>query len=195
MRKVAVTGNIASGKSTICCLLKEQGAFTVDADAVVRELLKVENPVGQQVVKLLGSEVITSNQIDRKKISQIVFSNQTKLKALESILHPPVRRTINELFETVKHDSSYRCFVAEVPLLYEAQIQDDFDCVVAVIVDPQIARQRAIDVEDFDRRSYFQLPQAFKEARADFVIVNQGDLNILKAEVSRLIPKLCKEYE
>lgn len=68
MRKIAVTGTLAAGKSTVCFLLKEAGAYVVDADKIVHQLLKLDCPIGQQVVKLLGPEIITQNQIDRKKI-------------------------------------------------------------------------------------------------------------------------------
>lgn len=194
MRKVAVTGSLATGKSTVCHLLQEYGAYVVDADKIVHQLLTLSSSIGQQVIKLLGTDVITNNQIDRKKISKIVFSNPEKLKALESILHPAVRLEIQRQFEAVKDNASYRFFVAEVSLLYEARMQDDFDTVIAVISDAKIARQRAVDKEAFDQRSRFQLPQTIKQAKADYVIVNQGDLTALKAEIKKLIPKLSKEH-
>ena len=192
LRKIAVTGIISSGKSTVCRLLQEYGAYVVDADAVVHRLLSPKTSCGEQVIKLLGPEILTGNQISRKKISNIVFSNPSKLQALEAILHPVVRQEINRLFETVSKNESYRFFVAEVPLLDEAHMRDDFDMVVAVVTDPAIARKRASSTEEFDRRSRFQLSQSTKEAQADYVITNQGDLAALKAEVALLIPKLIK---
>ena len=116
LRKVAVTGGLASGKTTVCRLLKERGAYVVDADALVRGSLVTDSAIKQQVIKLLGQEIVVNHQIDRKKISDIVFSNPEKLKQLEPILHPAVRREINHLFDTVKLEK-YRFFVAEVPLL------------------------------------------------------------------------------
>ena len=190
LKKIALTGGLAVGKSTVCRLLQDHGAYVVDADAIVHQLLTLTSPVGQEIVKLLGPDIVVNHQINRKKISNIVFSNPVKLKALESILHPAVRAEINQLFETVKDNAAYRFFVAEVPLLYEAQMEDDFDIVIAVVSDPKIARLRAPDKEEFDRRSRFQLPQAVKRAEADYVIVNQGDLTVLKTEVDRLIPQL-----
>jgi dephospho-CoA kinase len=193
LRKVAVTGGLAAGKSTVCQLFKEWGAYVVDADEIVRQQLEVDTPTGQQVINLLGPDIIVDNQIDRKKVSDIVFSNPEKLKSLETILHPVVRQEINRLFEAVKENASYRFFVAEVPLLYEAKMQEDFDVTIAVICDEQLARERPLNKKEFDRRSRFQLSQAAKQARADYVIVNQGDLTALKTEVSALIPKIIKE--
>lgn len=190
MRKIAVTGGLAAGKSTVCRFLKESGAYIADADEIVRRLLDRESPTGQQVIKLLGPEVITKNQIDRKKISNTVFSNPTLLKALELILHPAVLFEINRLFETMKNNKAYRFFVAEVPLLYEAHMENEFDAVIAVVTDDETARTRSTNVEEFDKRSRFQLPQAAKQAQATYVIKNEGDLNALKAQVTALIPQL-----
>lgn len=195
LRKIAVTGTFAAGKSTVCRFLREYGAYVVNADDIVHQLLSIESPIGQQVVKLLGSEVITDHKLDRKKISNIVFSTPEKLRSLESILHPAVRQEINRLFETVKSNKTYRFFAAEVPLLYEAGMQDDFDTVITVVAEPKIARQRVIDTKEFDRRSQFQFSQSAKQAKADYVITNQGDLFALKAQILTLIPQLCKEYE
>ncbi len=190
MKKIAVTGGMGSGKSIVCQFLKEAGAYVVDADTIVRQYLTPENPIGQQVIKLLGSEVIINNQIDRKKISNIVFSSSTKLKALESILHPAVSDAINQLFETVKENKMYKFFVAEVPLLFEARMEHEFDSVIAVITQEKIARGRAEYPEEFDRRSRFQLPSHAKQAQATYVIKNDGDIPSLKAEVTALIPQL-----
>lgn len=190
MRKLAVTGSLSSGKSTVCQILKEFGAYVVDSDEIVRQLLTKENPTGEQVIKLLGPNIITNHQIDRKKISNIVFSNPAKLKALELILHPAVRSEINRLFETIRKSDVYRFFVAEVPLLYEAQMENEFNAVIAVVTGDNTARQRSKDKEEFDRRNRFQLPQAAKESQATYVIKNDGDLAALKAQVAALIPQI-----
>ena len=192
LRKLAVTGGLAVGKSTVCRLLKDHGAYVVDSDEIVRQLLLKESPTGKQVIKLLGPEIITNNQIDRKKISNIVFSNPSQLKKLEMILHPAVRQEIQRQFNTVKTNTSYRFFVAEVPLLYEAGMESDFDAVIVVSADEKIARQRAASPEEFDRRGRFQLPAAAKKAKANFVINNQGDLKDLKAQIEALIPQLLE---
>lgn len=190
LKKIAVTGGLATGKSTVCELLRKQGAYVVNADAIVHELLKPESVVYQQVIQLLGPDIFTGNQIDRAKISNIVFSNPTKLKALESILHPAVRQEIKRQFEAVKTMPSYYWFVAEVPLLYEAHMEDDFDLVVAVVSDKEIARKRALSTDEFDRRSRLQLSQTAKEKRADYVIANNGNLQQLQHDVAYFIRSL-----
>ena len=114
MRKIAITGTLASGKSTIGRILQEYGAYVVDADEIVHSLLSPNTPIGQQIVELLGSEIVAGNQLDRKKISEIVFADPKKLRSLEKILHPAVKQEINRRFDRVKNNPSYKFFVAEV---------------------------------------------------------------------------------
>lgn len=185
-----MTGGLAVGKTTVCRLFEEFGAYVVYADEIVRRCLTLGTPMGQQVIDLLGSDIIINNQIDRKKVSDIVFSNPSKLQALEIILHPVVRREMMSLFEKIKNNAAYSFFVAEIPLLYEAKMEEDFDTTVAVVCDEHIARERSLNKKEFERRSRFQLSQSAKQSRADYVIVNEGDLAALKKEVSKLIPKL-----
>lgn len=190
MKKIAVTGGLGTGKSTVCRFLNELGAYVVSADEIVRQILTAESHVGQQVIKLLGPGIITNHQIDRKKISNIVFSNPSKLQALEFLLHPAVRHEIDLSFKKVKNDLCYRFFVAEVPLLYEAQMENDFDTVIAVVANEKIAKERSSEGAEFDRRSRFQLPPSAKSMKANYTIKNDGDLTTLKAQVVALIPHL-----
>lgn len=186
MRKIAITGGLAAGKSTVCRILQEYGAYIVDADEIVRSMLSPNTPIGKRVIALLGSEIVTGNQINRKKISEIVFSNPKKLTALEAILHPAVMEEINCRFDQVKNHPSYRFFVAEIPLLYEAQLEGEFDHVVAVIADERVARQR-FQEGDFEQRNARQLSSASKASKADFTIVNNGELTVLHSSVQDLM--------
>jgi dephospho-CoA kinase len=188
LRKIAITGNLASGKSTVGCILQEYGAYVVDADEIVHSLLSPNTPTGKKVVELLGPEIVVGNQIDRKKISEIVFSDFEKLRSLEKILHPAVKQEIDRRFNHVKNNPSYKFFVAEVPLLYEAGMEKDFDLVIAVVADIEIARQRYPANKHFAERLARQ--DKDKTAKADFVITNNGDLNILRSSISAILDRL-----
>ncbi|HEX2579158.1 MAG TPA: dephospho-CoA kinase [Rhabdochlamydiaceae bacterium] len=187
MRKIAITGNLASGKSTAARILQECGAYVVDADEIVHGLLSLNTPTGKKIVELLGPEIVVGNQIDRRKISEIVFSDFEKLKSLEKILNPAVKQEIERRFDLVKNNPSYKMFVAEVPLLYEAGMEKDFDLVIAVIADQAVARQRSITAQ-FDQRWARQHKD--KASKADIVITNNGDLNMLKSSITAIVDQL-----
>jgi len=187
LRKIAITGNLASGKSTVSHILQEYGAYVVDADEIVHSLLSSNTPIRKKVIKLLGPEIVVGNKIDRKKITEIVFSDFEKLTSLEKILHPTVKQEIDRRFNLVKNNPSYKMFVAEVPLLYEAGMQNDFDIVIAVIADEKIARQRFTGTH-FQQR--YGRQQKDKASKADFVITNNGDLTMLKSSIDAILDRL-----
>ncbi len=188
LRRVAITGGLASGKSTVCKIFKKNGAYVVDSDAIVHKLLSPDTVIGKQVVGLLGTKIVVKRQIDRKKIAELVFSNPEKLDALEAILHPAVKREIEEAYLAVKKNPSYSFFVAEVPLLYEARMEMMFDTVIAVIADPAIARKRF--PKDYAARMQRQEKAETKALKADFTIVNNGDLASLEKKTLKIIKEL-----
>ena len=192
LKKIAVTGGLACGKTTVCQLFKERGAFVVNADDIVHSLLSFKTKAGQQVVALLGSDIVVNHQIDRNRISKIVFSDSKKLKQLEAILHPLVRKEIHQQFQQVQKQGNYPFLVAEIPLLYEIHMEQDFDAVIAVTADPHVAQQRFMQsthrpLEEFHKRSAQQLPSAQKEVKADFVIHNNHHRSDLTLAVDKII--------
>lgn len=191
LRKIAITGNLASGKSTVARILQGYGACVVDADEIVHGLLSLNTPTGKKALKLLGPEIVVENQIDRKKIAEIVFSDFEKLKSLEKILNPAVKQEIDSQFNRAKNNPSYKMFVAEVPLLYEAGMEKDFDLVIAVIADESVARKRSITAQfhnQFDQRWARQHKD--KASKADIVITNNGDLNMLNSSIVAILEQL-----
>ena len=192
LKKIAVTGGLSSGKTTVCGLLKKQGAYVVSADEIVHHLLSPHTPLGQQVIKLLGSDIVSHHQLDRKKIAHIVFSDSQKLEALEQLLHPQVLDEIEKAYQKIKHNSAYRCFVAEVPLLYEIGAEKRFDLVIAVVADPTLCRARMQthkedSLEDYEKRMKRQLPN--KADRADVTILNNGSFEDLENQVTQILTK------
>jgi len=187
LRKIAITGNLAAGKSTVARILQEYGAYVVDADEIVHSLLSPNTTTGKRAIELLGPEIVVGNQIDRKKISEIVFSDLKKLRSLEKILHPAVKQEINRRFNDVQNNPSYKFFIAEVPLLYEAGMEKEFDSVIAVIADEEIARRRSTRSRFTERHAR---QSSDKASKADFVITNNGDLNVLRSLIEAIIDRL-----
>ena len=196
MKKIAITGGLSSGKSTVCHMLENLGAYSVSADAIVHELLSPKSLVGQQVIQLLGTEIVDHQTINRKKIADIVFSNPDKLRDLEKILHPAVFSAIDEQYALAKN-KSYPLFVAEIPLLFETESHSHFDVTVAVVADEAVAKKRfqekgMSDVLEYEKRSQQQLPPEEKVARATQAIYNNGSIDNLKLQVDALYSALTQ---
>ena len=195
MKKVAITGGLSSGKSTVCKIFKDLGAYTVSSDEIVHNLLLHDRTIHQNILLLLGPEILSSNHIDRGKVAQIVFSDTKKLQALENLLHPAVFHEIQSLHKKVKEENKYALFIAEVPLLFETDHQSLFDTVVTVLSDQSKCRERFTNMTerkeaDFDDRMMRQIPPQEKAARADFILMNNGTLADLKDQVTQLASQL-----
>lgn len=195
MRKIAITGGLSSGKSTVCQFLAELGAYVVSADEIVHNLLLSDPNVYQKVIDLLGSGILVNNQLNREAIAEKVFSQPEVLRSLESILHPLVFLEIELKYQTVKNNPKYNLFVAEVPLLYETKSEILFDAVVVVTAKETLQKQRFIkkirqDHAMFTERMLRQMPLEEKTKKADFVLINNENLTDLKNEVSKLASKL-----
>lgn len=198
LKKVAVTGGLSCGKSTVCKILQEKGAYVVDADAIVHKLLSPQSSVGKQLTTLFGEEAIRGDAFDRAFIAEKVFNNRETLKALESILHPKVIEEIEKQYNEVQDKKSYTLFVAEIPLLYEIDKANLFDKVIAVVANPQIAKKRFEQYKhrpswEFEKRMTHQLPPQEKSARANYLITNNGDLADLKKQVEPIYQQLTQE--
>lgn len=198
LKKVAVTGGLASGKSLVCQYLSELGAYVVDSDEIVHQLLNPDTELGQEVVNLLGTRVLEGNQINRLRVARIVFLNPRLLKSLENLLHPPVYEEINRRYESVcKQKNPPQLFVAEVPLLFESGGEQFFDVTVTVTADTEERWERyraktGHEREDFNRRTASQLPQHDKAEKADYVIHNEGSLESLKEQTKKVYDSLVK---
>ena len=195
--KVALTGGMASGKSTACRFLKELGACVISADEIVHQLLSSNTTLGQQVIKLIGPDIVVNQQIDRSKIAKKVFNQPELLNALEDLLHPAVYEEIRKRYEQIEHERQIPLFVAEIPLLFETGGEKFFDYTIAVVSDDTLCRQRfqtttGYDSEEYDRRSARQLSQLEKKQRADFIIENNGSLTDMRQAVSNLFNELTK---
>lgn len=189
--KVAVTGGLASGKTSVCRILEKCGACVINADQIVHRLLSPNSIIGQQVITLLGSDIFSEGHINRSKIAEIVFSHPEKLQALEELIHPAVLNEIEEEYQKLSKEKTQPLFVAEIPLLYESESQKSFDAVIAVLADESIAKERfqkntAYTADEFYRRMARQMHPERKAAEADYVIYNNGNFQELEKQVKEI---------
>jgi dephospho-CoA kinase len=193
LRRVAITGGIASGKSAVTSFFQKLGAYTVSADQIVHNLLSSNTEIQHQVIDLLGNEIVTDGCIDRKKVASAVFSEPKLLHKLEELLFPLVDREIEKAWEEAAKTKKYPLFVAEVPLLFEAQQEGSYDATIAVVSsDEECQRRFTQGIEEYTRRKKMQLSQAEKAKKAKFIIENTGSLEELEAKVASLFQLLSK---
>ncbi len=192
MIKIAVTGGLASGKSTVCKIIKESFCATVvDTDKIAHILLSEDSAVKEKIVELFGSAATTDGRLDREKIASIVFTNNEKLTALENLLHPLVFDKIKELYSKQKNSPEFTCFVAEVPLLFESGMEIFFDATIAVHANEAACQERFIK-SDFAARIKNQMAMKEKIKRADYTIENSENEAALKENVLKIMNQISK---
>lgn len=190
LKKIAITGGIASGKSTVCQLFSELGAYVVHADTLTHELLQLDTDLGQQIVKQLGPEIIEKGQISRRKIADKVFHDPIQLKKLEELIHPAVLKQIESSYLNACRAEKFTLFVVEIPLLFEIKSEGFYDAVIVVLTPDAVAKKRfeqaGFPNTEYDLRMKRQMKPELKAAKAHFTIHNQGSLEELRREVIHL---------
>lgn len=188
LKKIAVTGGLASGKTTVCDVFQELGAYVVSADQIVHQLLS-KSAVIQKVEKLLGSQVVKDAKIKRDQVANLVFTNPTLLHKLEALMHPLVFKEIKNQYKKAIEKKA-TLFVAEVPLLFEAGFDSFFDQTVAVVAPENECEKRF--GKDYAQRMSRQLNPEHKAQKANYIIENLGSLEELKTKAKNLFTKSLK---
>ena len=190
---IAVTGPLASGKSTFVKLLGDLGAETVSADEVVHHLLAEDAETINTVARRFGEVVRGESGIDRKALAREVFADAEALRDLEGILHPRVREETERRVAASHAD----LFIAEIPLLFEGGGVDMYDLTVAVVTPEERRRswvgERGMGEEQRRAIEARQLGQEEKARRADVVVENDADLDKLKEEARVLMDRIRGE--
>jgi dephospho-CoA kinase len=182
---VAITGGIGAGKSEALRAFARHGAATASADEIVHRLY-ADPEVRRALVERWGEGVLSGEDVDRKRVGEIVFADRGELAWLESLLHP---RVVAEQARW-RAEQTAPLAVVEVPLLYETGGESRFDAVV-VITAPEETRRGRTDVAGVTERQGRLLSDDEKAARADFVYVNDGSLEDLDAFVRSVVQRLA----
>ena len=185
MLNVALTGNIAAGKSTVVELFHRWGATIIDADALARGAQAPGGEVLAAIAGRFGADVLASDgTLDRAALRGKVMGDQAALDALNQIVHPAVRRRRDELLREAQEGGDL-LVVNDIPLLFEALDPTQFDTVVLVDASPALRRtrlrtMRGLSNDEADRMIAAQMPAERKRAKSDFVIENEGSLKQLE---------------
>ena len=194
IRKIALTGGIATGKTYVATRLREAGVPIVDADALAREVVTPGSPALTAIRKRFGPDAVRRDgTMDRIRVGQIIFKDKRARLDLEAIIHPAVIKAISDFFATLPKRTPFA--VADIPLVYETRRDKDFDAVIVVACPRAMQLQRLMErnqlsKEDAERRLAAQLPIEQKVDKATYVINNAGSFDETNAQVDALIQQL-----
>ena len=180
---LGITGGIASGKSTVTRMFHELGAKVVDADAIARTLLLPGKPVAEAVIRAFPDCVDAADGavIDRRALGSRIFQDAGARRLLESLTHPPIIADLSDRIRTYRDDPAFGLVVAEIPLLFEANLEALVDRILVVSCSETVQAERlmarlSVDAAEARRQIGSQLPLADKAARADYVVTTDGSL-------------------
>ncbi|MCF7887121.1 MAG: dephospho-CoA kinase [Candidatus Omnitrophica bacterium] len=194
MPKIGLTGVVGSGKTTVLKLFSKLGAKVFDSDQKIHQFYQdINHPVYKKVKKVFP-EVELDNKISRRNLAELVFNDQKKLKKLEQIVHPEIIKFLKQWLEA---KSETEVYIAEVPLLFEKNLQGLFDKTILIKVKENILAKRLNEKYNFGdekikKRLSLYLSGEIKEKKADFILTNNLNLGDLEKEVSLLWHKINK---
>ena len=195
VRRVALTGGIASGKTHVRAKFEAAGVPTIDADVLARQAVEPGSAGLHEVIRRFGEDVRDpSGGLDRKKMATIVFTDAAARHMLEAIIHPYVRAATNAWFGGLD-PRRHRFAIADIPLLFEAGRDIEFEKIVVAACDPETQLQRlmardGLSEEAAHKRIAAQWPLADKIARADYVIRTDGSFDDTNREVDAVLAEL-----
>lgn len=198
MLLVGLTGNIASGKSTVARLLSERGATIIDADVLARRAVEAGTPAYGAIVARWGKTVqAPDGAIDRDELRRIVFADPVQLEELNAIVHPQVLALRDELVDDARLRGD-RIVVCDIPLLFETGLADSFDRIVLIDAPrplrlERLMRERGLSETEAMDMITAQMPAELKRARANHVIDNTGTVHALSQKVAAVWAALARE--
>lgn len=185
MLKVAVTGNIGSGKTTVQNVLKKQGYLTLCADKISHCLLKYN----EKIKKIVFEKFKT---LDRKELANIIFSDMKSKKELETIMYDAIR---TEIIAFLKKNEDKKVIFVFVPLLFEAGFENIFDKIIFVNADKKTRYERILNRKNYDAIHAVKRIQAQEDVRnkiqkSDIIIENNGTIDELNLQIEKILKDL-----
>ena len=194
MIKIGLTGSIGSGKTTVLNLLKDYGFLTLNLDLEAKKLLKKNTIEYKKIVAFFGKNILNKdNEINKKILAEVIFSDPSKKKALENIIYPTLRTNINNILERSKQSAA----IIEGAVIIESGYYRKLDKTILVTCDfsRRIKRSyKKFTFDDFAKRDKNQLNQAEKIKKSDFIINNNYGFKFLIPQIQLLINFLNNIY-
>lgn len=195
VRRIVLTGGIATGKSHVREQFEKLGVPTIDADVLAREAVAPGTPGLDAVVRRFGAGVLNRDgALNRSKLGSIVFADPEARRELEAIVHPAVRKAMGDWFASLD-PGTHPYAIADIPLLYEVGRDRDFDAVIVAACSPETQIQRLIERNGLSeaearQRLAAQLPIDEKVRRADYVIRTDGTFADTARQVREVFERL-----
>ena len=188
MIKVGITGGIGVGKTYICDILKKMGYSIFSSDLVSKKLVSENSYVRDEIINFFGEDIIENEKICRQKLALQVFSNSGKLKKLNEIVHPFVKK---EFDNWISNRYDKKVVFKEAAILFEANSHKNLDYVICVTAKLQerinrVMKRDKVDFESVEKRISLQMSQIEKEKLSDFVIFNSKDDLVLPQIIKAL---------
>lgn len=196
MLRIGLTGGIATGKSTVSDMFKEYGVPVIDTDLIAFTQLEKGTITYHEIVTAFGEKILYQDQtINRDKLGRIVFRNKKKRELLNAIVHPRVLLEVDKQLEELKKQNP-KMVVIDVPLLYEAQLENRFDKIIVVYVSKATQIERLvyrdnINKEYADQKIKAQIDIEIKKQKADYIVDNSKSI----IETKKAFTKIIKELE
>ena len=196
---IGLTGGIGIGKSTVSRKLRERGYPVIDLDVISREVIEYPEVI-DELVRNFGIEILESQNnisgkksISRNKLRQTVFKEEKKVSVLNSIMHPPIVEEMRRQVENLK--KNYKTVFVEVQLLFEAELEKEFDITVLVYADKKTQLERVLKrdgrkEEEVQQIINAQMDMTEKRRLSNYIIENNGDSEMLDLEIEKFIKKL-----
>ena len=200
MISIGLTGNVASGKTTVADRWREAGVRVIDADRLGHAVLHEDEAARRTLVEAFGGEILAADGwIDRTALAERAFADQDGVRRLNAIVHPPLHdRHRSELEKAARTGEPLA--VVDAALVFEFGMDDDLDAVVLVTAPPELRadrlrRSRGLDDGRIARITAAQMPDAQKEERSDYVVVNDGSLEDLEAAADRTLARIRADFD
>ena len=194
MIKIGVTGNIGSGKTTLTKLFNTKKTFIFNADKKAKTHLKNHSVLQKKIINIFGRKILTSADLDFKKLADVAFKNKKNQEILNGIVWPEISLLIEcSLREAEKENFEY--FVVDSALLFEANFNHFFDYIILITADEKkrldrALRRKNIDLSQIKKRMALQMSDKEKIDSSDFVIYNNNNKNDLKKEFQNILKQI-----
>ena len=193
---VGLTGGVASGKTAVSRVLREEGAYIIDADQIARELVQPHKPAWNEIIRAFGKEILQEDRsVHRKKLADKIFTDPGQRKVLNQILHPRIKEEITRRAREIGQKDPEAIVVIDAPLLVELGMHHNVDRLIVVTSTQmqQVERLKKRDGRSTEEALGLlssQMPVEEKAKLADFVVRNEGSLEEMKKRAKEVFKEL-----